>query len=31
VTSWGITPCIGVDFNFRTDVPSTQDFVNSFF
>jgi hypothetical protein len=31
VVSWGHTPCIGVDFNFRTDVPTTQDFVNSFF
>jgi hypothetical protein len=30
VTSWGRTPCIGVDFNFRTDIPTTQDFVDSF-
>ena len=29
--SWGQTPCIGVDFNFRTDIPITQDFVRSFF
>ena len=27
VVSWGQTPCIGVDFNWRTDIPTTQDFV----
>ena len=31
VVSWGITPCIGVDYQFRTDIPTTQDFVGSFF
>jgi secreted trypsin-like serine protease len=31
VVSWGQTPCIGVDYNFRTDIPTTQDFVDSFF
>jgi len=31
VTSWGITPCIGVDYQFRTDIETTQDFVDSFF
>lgn len=31
VVSWGQTPCIGVDFNFRTDIPTAQDFVKSFF
>jgi hypothetical protein len=30
VVSWGITPCIGVDYNFRTDIQTTQDFVDSF-
>jgi len=29
VVSWGQTPCIGVDYNFRTDIRTTQDFVNS--
>jgi hypothetical protein len=31
IVSWGQTPCIGVDFNFRTDIPTTQDFVDDFF
>ena len=31
VTSWGITPCIGVDYQFRTDIQTTQDFVDTFF
>src|SRR5207253_6520517 len=31
VVSFGITPCIGVDYNFRTDIETTQDFVESFF
>jgi len=30
VVSWGQTPCIGVDYNFRTDIKTTQDFVGSF-
>jgi hypothetical protein len=30
VVSWGQSPCIGVDYNFRTDIQTTQDFVNSF-
>ena len=28
VVSWGITPCIGVDYQFRMDTPTAQDFVN---
>ena len=31
IVSWGQTPCIGEDFNFRTDIPITQSFVGSFF
>ena len=31
VVSWGKTPCIGVDFNFRTDIDVTQDFVDPYF
>jgi hypothetical protein len=30
VTSWGNTPCIGVDFEFRTDTATTQDFVKGY-
>ncbi len=30
VVSFGITPCIGTDYNFRTDIQTTQDFVESF-
>jgi hypothetical protein len=30
VVSWGQTPCIGVDYNFRTDLQTTQDFVKMF-
>jgi len=30
VVSWGLTPCIGVDYNFRTDIPTAQTFVDSF-
>lgn len=30
VVSWGITPCIGVDYQFRTDIQTTQDFVDLF-
>jgi hypothetical protein len=31
VVSWGITPCIGADYQFRTDIQTTQDFVGLFF
>ena len=31
VVSWGQTPCIGVDFNFRTDTETTQDFTDDYF
>ncbi len=30
IVSFGITPCIGVDFNFRTDIQTTQDFIDSY-
>jgi hypothetical protein len=30
VVSWGLTPCIGVDYNFRTDIETAQTFVDSF-
>ncbi len=30
VVSWGITPCIGVDYQFRLDTPVSQDFVKGF-
>ena len=30
VVSWGITPCIGVDYQFRMDTALAQDFVMSF-
>lgn len=30
VVSFGRTPCIGNDFNFRTDIPAAQDFVDPF-
>jgi hypothetical protein len=30
VVSWGITPCIGVDYQFRVDTPVAQDFVKQF-
>jgi hypothetical protein len=30
VVSWGQTPCIGVDFNFRTDTEVAQDFVDPY-
>jgi len=30
VVSWGQTPCIGVDYNFRTDIKTSQDFIDSF-
>jgi hypothetical protein len=30
VVSWGWTPCIGTDYNFRTDIPTTQDFVDPY-
>jgi hypothetical protein len=28
VVSWGITPCIGVDYQFRVDTALAQDFIN---
>jgi secreted trypsin-like serine protease len=30
IVSWGITPCIGVDYNFRTDTKVAQDFLARF-
>lgn len=30
VVSWGITPCIGVDYQFRVDTPIAQDFIKGF-
>jgi Secreted trypsin-like serine protease len=30
IVSFGVTPCIGVDYNFRTDIPTAQGFVDSF-
>lgn len=30
IVSWGNTPCIGTDYNFRTDIPATQDFVDPY-
>jgi hypothetical protein len=30
IVSWGQTPCIGTDYNFRTDIPTTQDFVDPY-
>jgi hypothetical protein len=27
IVSWGITPCIGVDYQFRIDTPTAQDFI----
>lgn len=30
VVSWGQTPCIGVDYNFRTDIQTAQDFVDGY-
>src|SRR5215813_1963711 len=30
IVSFGVTPCIGVDYNFRTDIKTTQDFVKPF-
>ena len=30
VVSWGRTPCIGVDYNFRIDIPEAQDFVEPY-
>ncbi len=29
VASWGITPCIGVDYQFRVDTPPALDFINA--
>ncbi len=30
VVSWGITPCIGVDYQFRLDTPTAQNFVKQY-
>ncbi len=30
VVSWGITPCIGVDYQFRLDTPVAQNFVKQY-
>jgi hypothetical protein len=30
VVSWGITPCIGVDYNFRVDTPVALDFIRQY-
>jgi hypothetical protein len=30
IVSWGITPCIGVDYQFRVDTAVAQDFVGGF-
>jgi hypothetical protein len=30
VVSWGITPCVGVDYQFRIDTPTAQDFILPF-
>jgi hypothetical protein len=30
VVSWGNTPCIGVDYQFRLDTPVAQDFVKPY-
>jgi hypothetical protein len=30
VVSFGTTPCIGIDFNFRADIPLAQDFLEPF-
>jgi hypothetical protein len=30
VVSWGITPCIGVDYQFRMDTPFALEFVQQF-
>ncbi|MBN2472321.1 MAG: trypsin-like serine protease [Anaerolineae bacterium] len=29
IVSWGITPCIGVDYQFRIDTAIAQDFINA--
>ena len=30
VVSWGITPCIGVDYNFRVDTTVAQEFLRQY-
>jgi hypothetical protein len=30
VVAWGITPCIGVDYQFRVDTPLARDFIDGF-
>jgi hypothetical protein len=29
IVSWGITPCIGVDYQFRVDTATALDFINA--
>lgn len=29
IVSWGITPCVGVDYQFRMDTPTALDFINA--
>jgi len=31
VVSWGITPCIGVDYQFRVDTPLALDFIDDYY
>jgi len=28
ITSWGDVPCVSTGFNYRTDIPQTQDFLS---
>jgi secreted trypsin-like serine protease len=30
IVSWGITPCIGVDYQFRIDTAVAQDFIGMY-
>ena len=30
IVSWGKTPCIGVDYQFRMDTAAALDFVNAY-
>lgn len=30
IVSWGITPCVGVDYQFRIDTKIAQDFINTY-
>lgn len=27
ITSWGDVPCVATGFDYRTDIPQTQDFL----